>query len=291
MSFTKCILGDNQFLGVNHSNQAKASLLYEKFKNPDSIIELLGIAYEGGIRDFMFTTHDRYEVVFEEIRRSDLFPGLHFSPCIPYAHKYWNKISQVGFGGLLSSLVLQVNPFSVIKEFPKSLLFKNNYIIKLLLDIELLMCKGMPIRGVFLQNLAFDMMISMGLLNFISSFNEIVTNRLGVIPGFITMNHPLALKTLCTDIGIHKPWICANYNLTGFRMNPSQADCESSFSSRKSNNIAMSVMSSGEYSPEESLNYVAKNLTDGSVNSILFGSSKKKNIQNNFKAINNYSAI
>ena len=33
--------------GVNHSNQAKASLLYEKFKNPDSIIELLGIAYEG----------------------------------------------------------------------------------------------------------------------------------------------------------------------------------------------------------------------------------------------------
>ena len=104
------------------------------------------------------------------------------------------------------------------------------------------------------------------------------------------MNHPKAVVTLCDKISLSKPWICANYNISGFRMHPSQILCEDSFHSKKSNNIAMSVMSSAEHSPEESLDYVAKNLTDGSVNSILFGSSKKKNIQNNFNAINNYSA-
>ena len=119
------------------------------------------------------------------------------------------------------------------------------------------------------------MMISMGLLNFISSFNEIVTNRLGVIPGFITMNHSLALKTLCTDIGIHKPWICANYNLTGFRMNPSQVDCESSFSSRKSNNIAMSVMSTTNNRHLESMDYVIKKLHNGDISSILSDRQKE----------------
>ena len=30
------------------------------------------------------------------------------------------------------------------------------------------MCKGLPIRGIFLQNLAFDVMLAMNLLNYIS---------------------------------------------------------------------------------------------------------------------------
>jgi hypothetical protein len=76
MSYGKAILGDNQFLGVNHANQAKAAELFERFKNPDAIIEVIGFAYEAGVRDFMFTTHDRYEPVFDEVRRSNLFPGM-----------------------------------------------------------------------------------------------------------------------------------------------------------------------------------------------------------------------
>lgn len=285
MSFTKCIFGDNQFLGVNHSNQAKAATLFKKFKNPDNIIDLLGIAYDSGVRDFMFTTHDRYELVFDEIRRSNLFPGLYFSPCLPYAHKYWNKISQVGFSGMLTSLLSQINPLNLTREFSKSIFARKNHLTKLLIDIEILMCKGLPIRGIFLQNLAFDVMLSMDLLNYISSFNEVVVNRLGVIPGFITMNHSLAVTTLCEKVGIDKPWVCANYNIAGFRMHPSKIICESSFASCKSNNIAMSVMSSGNSCPEDSLDYVVKKLKKGEVSSILFGSSSKNNIVNNINRI------
>lgn len=288
MSFTKCIFGDNQFLGVNHSNQAKAATLFRKFNNPDNIIDLLGIAYDAGVRDFMFTTHDRYELVFDEIRRSNLFPSMYFSPCLPYAHKYWNKISQVGFSGMLTSLLSQINPLSFTREFSKSLFLKKNHLTKLLIDIEILMCKGLPIRGIFLQNLAFDVMLSMDLLNCISSFNEVVVNRLGVIPGFITMNHSLAVTTLCEKVGIDKPWVCANYNMSGFRMHPSKIICESSFASGKSNNIAMSVMSSGNKTPSESLDYVLQKQRKGDVKSILFGSSNTDNIQKNIKRITTF---
>ena len=288
MSFTKCIFGDNQFLGVSHSNQAKATTLFKKFKNPDNIIDLLGIAYDAGVRDFMFTTHDRYELVFDEIRRSNLFPGLYYSPCLPYAHKYWNKISQVGFSGMLTSLLSQVNPLNLTREFSKSIFLRKNHLTKLLIDIEILMCKGLPIRGIFLQNLAFDVLLAMNLLNYISGFNEVVVNRFGVIPGFITMNHSLAVTTLSEKIGFDKPWVCANYNMSGFRMHPSKIICESSFASGKSNNIAMSVMSFGNNTPDESLDYVLKKQRKGDVNSILFGSSNKDNIYNNIKRITTF---
>ena len=150
------------------------------------------------------------------------------------------------------------------------------------------MCKGLPIRGIFLQNLAFDVMLAMNLLNYISGFNEVVVNRFGVIPGFITMNHSLAVTTLCEKVGIDKPWVCANYNISGFRMHPSKIVCESSFASGKSNNIAMSVMSSGNNTPTESLDYVLGKQVEGHISSILFGSSNGDNIIRNVNRIRTY---
>ena len=285
MTFGKVIFGDNQFLGVNHSNQTKASELFEKYKNPEEIIDTIGIAYECGVRDFMFTTHERYEPVFEEIQRSNMFPGLYFSPCLPYAHKYWNKISERGLIGALSSTLLKINAGRIFPSVLGLPFGKFQSLVKVLLEIEILMCKGLLVRGIFLQNLAFDFLMSIEKLDFISIFNEVVSDKFHVIPGFITMNHSLAIATLCDKIGIDKPWICANYNIAGFRMHPSKVICESSFASGKSNNIAMSVMSSGISNPSESLDYVIKRLKKEEINSILFGSSNPDNIIKNINRI------
>jgi hypothetical protein len=287
MSYGKAILGDNQFLGVNHANQAKGSELFERFKSSDAILEVIGFAYEAGVRDFMFTTHDRYEPVFDEIRRSNLFSGMYYTPCLPYAHKYWSKLSERGPVGMMASTVFQINPVNIVPAVLALLFGKTKGITQVLTEIEILMCKGLPVRGIFLQNLAFDFLMSMELNGVVENFSDIVQNKLGVHPGFITMNHSKATTFLCEKVGVTKPWICANYNIDGFRMNPSKAVCEASFANGRSNNIAMSVFASGGSNINDAMNYVINRMNEGHINAILFGSSTKKNIASNVQLIIN----
>ncbi|CUH82322.1 hypothetical protein [Tropicibacter naphthalenivorans] len=285
MSFGRVILGDNQFLGVNHSNQAKAVQLYEQFSKPDAIIEVIGAAYEAGVRDFMFTTHDRFEPVFDEVRRSNLFPGMYYSPCLPYAHKYWSKLSAQSMPSVLKETLFQVNALQVIPAGLGLMLGNFGGFMKLLAEIEVLMCKGLPLRGVFLQNAAFDLLMSIEAHREIEAFAEGVKRRLGAEPGFITMNHPQAVDVLTNKIGLDRPWVCANYNLAGFRMNPKAETVVSSFASGKTRNIAMSVFSSGAAGGQASLRHVVDQCPGGGVDAILFGSSRPENIVANTRTI------
>lgn len=286
MSYTTSILGDNQFLGVNHANQAKAAELYDRFKDPEAILKIIGAAYDAGVRDFMFTTHDRYDVVFEEIRRSNLFPGLYYTPCIPYAHKYWNRLSSQTLPQMFASIAMQINPLRALTGGLRLLAGRPGGLVTLLVQIEALMCKGLPVRGIFLQNAAFDLLMALEAYREIEAFADGVERRLSAFPGFITMNHPLAVNVVCEKIGLKRPWLCANYNLGGFRMNPSQEAVEQSFASGKTQNIAMSIFASGNAGARSSLDYVLERLGSGrGVDAVLFGSSSAKNIRANVEAI------
>lgn len=285
MTYGRAILGDNQFLGVNHADQAKAAELYERFKRPDAIIEVIGAGHEGGVRDFMFTTHERYDEVFDEIRRSNLFPGMYYTPCLPYAHKYWNKLSEKGLVALLTSTLLGINPLHIVPAGLGILTGRLRGVMNVLIQMETLASKGLPLRGVFLQNLAFDFVMAMEFYDIIESFADAVSRRMGVLPGFITMNHPKAVEVLCDKIGLERPWVCANYNSAGFRMNPSQDACEASFARHRTNNIAMSILASGRTSPAEAVGYVKSKFDGGGVDSILFGSSNPRNIHSNVSHI------
>ncbi|MFC6639857.1 hypothetical protein GV827_22505 [Sulfitobacter sp. JBTF-M27] len=286
MSYSRAILGDNQFLGVNHSDQLKAAKSFERFRNPDSVLEIIAVAYGAGVRDFMFTTHDRYDLVFEEIRRSNLFPGMQYTPCIPYAHKYWSRLSTQSMPRMLTSTAMQINPFRAISGGIALLAGRPAGLVRVLVEIEALMCKGLPVRGVFLQNAAFDMLMAVEAYRELEAFADIVTRRFAALPGFITMNHPRAVSVLCDKIGLELPWICANFNVAGFRTNPSKAEVEASFATRRSHNIAMSVFASGNSNGQSSLNYVISKVGDvGGVDAILFGSSSARHIKSNTRAI------
>jgi hypothetical protein len=285
MTYGKAILGDNQFLGVNHTNQAKAAELYQRFSKPEAILEVLAAAYDAGVRDFMFTTHDRYEPVFDEIRRSNLFPGMHYTPCMPYAHKYWNQLSQKGAPSVLASTLFKANWLNVIPAGIGLLFGSMRGVVQLGTEIETLMCKGLPLRGIFLQNAAVDLLMAMEQYRFLEDFAAVVSRRTGVVPGFITMNHPKAVEVLCGRIGLDKPWICSNYNISGFRTNPGQTQSEASFASGRSHNIAMSVLSSNRASASESMGYVVERMNGGGIDAILFGSSSAQNIKSNFSRI------
>ncbi|MES2016813.1 MAG: hypothetical protein V4484_09970 [Pseudomonadota bacterium] len=286
MSFGKIIFGDNQFLGINHASQKKAADLQDQFRNIDEIVKVLGYAYEAGVRDFMFTTHDHFTGAFDEIKRSKLFPEMGYIPCIPYAHKYANALAEHGILSVVMSRLQAMSKRRVLSGVGRAMLGDLGGIMQLLVEVELLMTKGLPVRGVFLQNVVFDLMLGMGGQGILEKYHRYV-ERIGLTPGYITMNHPLAQRVLCDQIGIKDPWICSNFNVAGFRMNPSQQAVEASYANGKSRNIAMSIFASGMLSPQESVDYV---LRSAGVDAALFGSSKQANIVANVTHLNRGAA-
>jgi hypothetical protein len=278
MTFGKAILGDNQFLGVNHADQAKASALSQQFTTVDSILEVVGWAYAAGIRDFMFTTHDRLAPVLQEIAHSKLFPGMAYTPCLPYAHKYANAMAEKGMLAVIMDNIKASSKTQLLGGLVKAAAGDLGGLMQMLVHVELLMTKGLPVRGVFLQNIIFDLLLGLNATHILEKYHRYVSENLGAIPGFITMNHPAAVQVLCDEIGLRDVWLCANFNIGGFRTNPSRDVVEQSFASGKTRNIAMSVFASGAITGADTLSYVKKST---GVDAILFGSSRKANIEQN----------
>jgi len=78
-------------------SEEKARQQLIRFKDTRSIIEVLDQAYEMGIRTFMCTTHDRIGEVCDYMRAHPTrYQDFIYFPCMPYAHKYANSVSQVG---------------------------------------------------------------------------------------------------------------------------------------------------------------------------------------------------
>jgi hypothetical protein len=92
----RILFGDNQFFGVNHmSEEARAQAM--QFRDTASIMRVLDAAYDLGINVFMCTTHDRVAEIADIVRRAPgRYPDFQFYPCMPYAHKYANSITEVG---------------------------------------------------------------------------------------------------------------------------------------------------------------------------------------------------
>ena len=93
----RVLFGDNQFFGVNHMSEEKARAQSMRFQDLQAVIDVLDAAYQEGIRTFMCTTHDRVAEICEYFRvNSDKYPDYQFYPCMPYAHKYANAVTENG---------------------------------------------------------------------------------------------------------------------------------------------------------------------------------------------------
>src|SRR5262245_13676172 len=94
------LFGDNQFFGVNHMSEEKARAQALKFQDVDNIIAVLDEAYANGFRTFMCTTHDRIGEILDRMRSEpDKYRDQKFFPCMPYAHKYANAMTEDGVIG------------------------------------------------------------------------------------------------------------------------------------------------------------------------------------------------
>ncbi len=272
----RILFGDNQFFAVNHMSEEKSQAQAIRFRDTGAIIKVLDTAYDLGIKVFMCTTHDRIGEICDHVRANpSRYADFRFYPCMPYAHKYWNAVTELGvlgslkrfFPGNVATTLFQGGMNAVRRDYIG--------MMKLLVDAEMAMFRDLPIDYVFLQNVVTDLLLGLGLSDVFKAFHDHVGERYGAKAGFITMNLPMLLDAL-EEAGIDNPTVCASINKTGFRMCGGLDRVEGLLRDERCEAIAMQVLAAGAIPPKEALEYVCE--LKG-VESILFGASSEQNIR------------
>lgn len=271
----RILFGDNQFFAVNHISDEKSRAQAIKFRGSKAIMRVLDDAIETGITTFMCTTHEKIADICEMIRSSpQRYTAFKIFPCMPYAHKYANAVTEVGILGMLKEYI----PGNIFTTAAKGgLAFARKDFVammELLVDVEMKMFRGIHTPVIFLQNVVTDLLLGLGMNEFFVEFSRYAKEKYHAEAGFITMNLPKLLDVLEQN-GIENPIICASINKVGFRMSGGCKFYEKILAERKLRCIAMQVLAAGAISPAEAFEYVC---ALKGVQSILFGASSKSHI-------------
>ncbi len=272
----RILFGDNQFFGVNHMSEEKARAQSLKFNTTQAIIDVLDVALDADIKTFMCTTHDRIADICDYMRSHPTrYADFTFYPCMPYAHKYANAMTELGVVGALRQYALG-DLIGMALRGSKAMAMRNfTELILLLVDTEMKMFKGLTTGIIFIQNITVDLMLGLGLQEPFIAFAQHVKNKYGAEPGFQTMNLPMLLDVLET-CGIENPIVCSSINKIGFRMCGGIEAYERALRERRFRPIAMSVFASGGIAPHDAIEYVCS-LRE--IESIVFGASTPDHIQ------------
>jgi hypothetical protein len=282
----RILFGDNQFFGINHMSEEKARQQAMRFQSIDAIIEVLQAALAAGAGGFMCTTHDTIEKIADDVRaRPDAWRGFRFYPGMPYAHKYANAVTELGYFDALRKFLPKEGLVDSVLRGSKAVLGKDiEHVITLLVDAEMKMFRGLETPVIFLQNVVTDLVQGLGFTDAFRIFAEHVRKRYNAEPGFITMNLPKLLPML-KEAGVENPIVCANVNKIAFRMSGGIEGYREATRAYPARVIAMSVLASGGIRPREAIEWV---VNEPYVESILFGASSRANIENTVALIREF---
>lgn len=282
----RILFGDNQFFAVNHLSDEKARAQSIQFRTNEAIIKVLENALELGIKTFMCTTHDRISQICDHIRDNPVkYKGYKIFPCMPYAHKYANAVTELGILGALKEY-LPGGLFATIARGGVAFARKDFMtMMELLIDAEMKMFKGINTPVILIQNVLTDLILGLGMKDVFKAYHEYIIKKYNAEPGYITMNMPLLLKVL-EEAGIKHPIICSSINKIGFRMSGGRELYEKTIREGKFRPIAMQVLAAGALRPEEAFEYVCR---QSNIESILFGSSSREHIKHSIEIIMKYS--
>jgi hypothetical protein len=272
----RLLFGDNQFFGVNHMSEEKARAQALRFQDIGAVIDVLDAAYAERIQTFMCTTHDRISLVCDHVRAEpERYADFAFYPCMPYAHKYANAVTESGMLGAVKRFLPDEGLANAALRGGKSLATRDvEGMTTLLIDAEMKMFQGLKTPVIFLQNLIVDLLLGLGFKDALAVFASHVRDRYDAEPGFITMNLPMLLDAL-DEVGIENPIVCSNINKIGFRMCGGVEAYEEALRDRHFRAIAMSVFASGAIPAEEAIEWVC---AQPNLESIVFGASSQRNI-------------
>jgi len=277
----RIIFGDNQFFGINHMSEEKAQAQSERFKDINAIIKVIDTAYDCGIHAFMFNTHDRVAQLCDHFRANpEKYSDLRLYPSMPYAHKYANAVNEKGMIGALNDFVFAGRSVgqalqTVVRGGLTVIKRDMIEVMKILVDAEIRMFKGLNVKAVFLQNIITDLLLGLGAKTVFVDFANHIRSTYGVDPAFNTMNLPRLVDFLL-KCGIENPIVCSSINKIGYLMNPDKPSYEKTIETKPFRPMAMSILASGAVAPKEAVEYVA---SQKNIRSIVFGASSKAHIQ------------
>ena len=283
----RLLFGDNQFFGVNHMSEEKARAQAMRFQEFDAIVSVLDAAYDEGIRTFMCTTHDRVSAIAEYVRRNPRkYPEFAFYPCLPYAHKYADAVTESGMIGAIRRFLPQEGVIDAALRGGRSVAKKDiSGVTTLLVDAEMSMFRGLRTPVIWLQNVVVDLLLGLGFNDAFGVFADHVRARYNAEPGFITMNLPMLLDAL-DDVGIENPIVCSNINKIGFRMSGGVDAYRRSLAERPFRAVAMSVFASGAIPPREAISWIFE---QPGIEAIVFGASTRAHIRSTRELVEEYA--
>ena len=281
----RILFGDNQFFAVNHISDSKSREQSIRFKNDSAIIKVLDDAIDAGINTFMCTTHDRIANICDIIRANpEKYKKFEIFPCMPYAHKYANAVTELGIAGTLKQYV-PGNFFGSLFKGGMAYLSKDyEAIMELMIDAEMKMFRGINTPVIFLQNVITDLLLGLRAYDMLVAFHAYIKSKYNAEAGFITMNMPKLLNVL-EQAGIKDPIICASINKVGFRMSGGKTIYEQTLKTKQFRAVAMQVLGGGAIPPKEAIEYIC---SLPNIESILFGASSKGNIENTVSFIHSF---
>jgi hypothetical protein len=282
----KLLFGDNQFFGINHMSEEKARAQAMRFQDIEAVIGVLDAAFEEGVKTFMCTTHDRIALVADHMRANPAkYADFTFYPCMPYAHKYANAVTEDGMLGALKRFTPDEGLLSATIKGGMSFARKDiEGITKLLIDAEMKMFHGLKTPVIFLQNVVTDLLLGLGFNEAFRIFDDHIRAKYDAEPGYITMNMPHLVSVL-EEVGIENPIVCSNINKIGFRMCGGQEAYERTLREKKVRAIAMSVFASGALTPDEAIKWISE---QPNIQSIVFGASSRGNIKSTRSLVDKY---
>lgn len=282
----KLLFGDNQFFGINHMSEEKARAQAMRFQDIQAVMDVLDTAQDAGIRTFMCTTHDRIAEVVARVKADPArYADFTFYPCMPYAHKYANAVTEHGMLGALKEFMPKDGLLATALTGGRALATKEvEGIEKMLIDMEMKMFAGTKTPVIFIQNVFVDLLLGMGFTRAFRIFHDHIREAYGAEPAYITMNMPLLLDALEKE-GIERPIICSNINKIGFRMSGGFDAYLDALRSGRVRAIAMSVYASGAIPADEAIHWLSE--LPG-VESLVFGASSAGNIHGTKALVDKY---
>jgi hypothetical protein len=285
----RILFGDNQFFGINHFSEEKARQQAMKFQDVEAILNVLQSALHAGVAGFMCTTHDTVSQIAEEVRaHPEEWNGFRFYPGMPYAHKYANAVTELGYLGALKKIIPSGGMVDTLARGTRAVLGKDiESVMSMLVDAEMKMFDGLETPVVFLQNVVTDLILGLGANDVFASFANYVKRRYNAEAGFFTMNLPKLLEAL-HSVGLASPIVCANVNKAGFRMSGGIDGYREAAIRYPARVIAMSVFASGGIPPREAIEWVTN---EPYVESIVFGASSRANIESTVALIGEFDRV
>lgn len=284
----RVVFGDNQFFGINHMSQDKAQAQAERFANLDNIFGVYENAFDAGIRAIMLNSNDRAAAICDRFRsNASNYPALAWYPSIPYPHKYANLVAEKGMVGAMQSVLFSEGSMSALGKIAQGAMATVSLdamrLMKMLVDQEMAIFKGLDVRVVFLQNIVVDLILGFDVPDPFVEYCKHIRKKYGAIPGFITQNLPF-LRAKLGEWGIDEVVICASVNKIGYLMSPGRADYEALLATNdpaKYQIMAMSTLASGAVPAPEAYEYI----NGLNIQSVVFGASSRGNIEQTVKLI------